>query len=104
MLMHLLYGSFALLLLLYVMRALLMAGYDNLNLKHIQRNNNTVMRGWMNKMLRLKPITQMKLNPRSIDHKIHMRFQKKATLYYYGIWVCLFAILLLVAKIYLDAF
>lgn len=104
MLTLLLYGFFALLLLLYVMRALLMAGYDNLNLKHVQRNNNSLIRGWMQKMLQLKPITQMKLNPRSIDHKIHIRFQKKATIYYYGIWVCLFAILLLVAKIYLGAF
>lgn len=104
MLMLLLYGSFALLFVLYVLRALLMAGYDNLNLKHVQRNNNSLMRGWLKKMLRLKPITQMKLNPRSIDHKIHVRFQKKATLYYYGIWACLFAILFLAAKIYLDAF
>jgi hypothetical protein len=104
MLMLLLYGSFALLFVLYVMRALLMAGYDNLNLKHIQRNNNMLMRRWIGKMLQLKPITQMKLNPRSIDHKIHIRFQKKATLYYYGIWICMFAILFLAAKIYLDAF
>jgi ABC-type multidrug transport system fused ATPase/permease subunit len=104
MLMLLLYGSFALLLLLYVMRALLMAGYDNLNLKHIQRNNNSLVKGWIQKMLRLKPITQMKLTPRSIDQKIHVRFQKKATFYYYGIWACMFAILFLAAKIYLDAF
>jgi ABC-type multidrug transport system fused ATPase/permease subunit len=104
MLMLLLYGSFALLFILYVMRALLMSGYDNLNVKHIERTNQSVMKGWVNKMLRLKPITQMKLNPRSIDHKIHMRFQKKATLYYYGIWACMFAILFLAAKIYLDAF
>ena len=98
------YGSIALFLLLYVMRALLMSGYDNQNVKHNQRNGSSIVRGWIRKMLFLKPILQLKLTPRSIDHKVHMRFQKTATLYYYGLWACLFVILLLAAKIYLGLF
>lgn len=104
MMITLLYATLAFLFFFYVMRALLMAGYDNLNLQHIHRNNHSILRAWFQKMLQLKPITQVKLQPSSIDHKVHMRFQKKATFYYYGIWACLFLILGLAAKIYLEAF
>ena len=98
------YGSIALFLLLYVMRALLMAGYDNQNVKHQQRTGGSIVKNWFSKMLLLTPILQSKLNPRSIDHKVHMRFQRKASIYYYGLWACLFVILLLAAKIYLGLF
>lgn len=98
------YGSIALFILLYVMRALLMSGYDNQNLKHEQRKGSSIVRGWIKKMLRLTPIRQLKLTPRSIDHKVHMRFQRIASFYYYALWACLFVILLLSAKIYLGFF
>lgn len=98
------YGSIALFMLLYVMRALLMSGYDNQNVKHNQRTGSSIVKGWIRKMLRLTPILQLKLTPRSIDHKVHVRFQRIASFYYYGIWACLFVILLLAAKIYLGLF
>ena len=104
MLMQLLYGSIALFFLLYFLRGLLMAGYDHLNMKHDRRKNEMLMRGWRSKLLRLKPITQFKLTPKSIDYKKHVRFQKQATFYYYLIWACLFTILFLCARIFLDAF
>lgn len=104
MLMLVFYAAIFAFAVLYILRALLMAGYDNLNLKHEQRTGNSIMKGWLSKMLQLLPLSQSKLNPRSIDHKVHIRFQKKSTLYYYALWACLFAILFLAAKIFLDAF
>lgn len=98
------YGSIAAFLLLYVMRALLMAGYDQQNMNRGERKNFSLVKTWLLKMLRLTPISQPKLSPRSIDHKVHIRFQRKSTLYYYGLWACLFVMLLLAAKIYLGLF
>ncbi len=98
------YGFIAFFLLLYTLRALLMAGYDNLNIKNEHRKGSSILKGWTKKMLFLTPILTPKLTPRSIDHKVHMRFQQKSTIYYYGLWACLFVILLLAAKIYLGLF
>lgn len=100
----LLYGALFLFALLYALRALLMAGYDNQNLKYAQRSGNSIVKGWVQKMLQLKPITQQQLKPHSIDAKVHIRFQRKSTFYYYSLWICMFMILFLGAKIYLDAF
>lgn len=104
MLLLIFYGSVAVFVLLYVMRALLMAGYEQQNINREERKSFSLVKTWLLKMLRLTPISQPKLAPRSIDHKVHVRFQRKSTLYYYGLWACLFVILLLAAKIYLGLF
>jgi hypothetical protein len=104
MMMLLLYAAVFVFVLIFMLRALLMAGYENVNLKHERRKGSSVLKGWINQMLLLKPLTQPKLKPRSIDHKVHMRFQRKSTFYYYALWACLFLILFLIAKVYLRAF
>ncbi len=100
----LLYAALLIFVVVFMLRALLMAGYDNINLKHEKRKGSSIFKGWLNQMLRLKPITQAKLKPRSIDHKVHLRFQRKSILYYYILWICLFVILFLSSKIYLGLF
>lgn len=104
MMMLLLYAAVFVFIVVFMLRALLMAGYENINQKHERRKTSSIFKGWLNQMLLLKPIGQPKLKPRSIDHKVHMRFQRKSTLYYYALWICLFVILFLIAKIYLGAF
>lgn len=104
MLLLIFYASLAVFFLLYVMRALLMAGYDQQNITREDRKSFSLVKTWLLKMLLFTPLSQMKLTPRSIDHKVHVRFQRKSTLYYYGLWACLFVILLLAAKIYLGLF
>ena len=104
MMMSLLYGSIALFFLFYLLRGLLMAGYEHLNVRYDRRIKGALMRDWIKKLVTLKPISQFKLNPKSIDYKKHVRFQRRSTFYYYAIWACLFTILFLAARIYLDAF
>jgi hypothetical protein len=104
MLMRLLYGSIALFFFFYLLRGLLMAGYEQLNLKNDKRKRDLILRGWAGKLLTLKPLSQFKLSPKSIDYKKHLRFQKQSAFYYYVIWACLFIILFLCARIFLDAF
>lgn len=105
MLQILFYGLLAFFLMLYVLRALLMTGYDQLNISSSEeRKRFSFFKCWMLKLLLLKPLSQSKLTPRSIDHKVHIRFQQKAGFYYYSLWACMFVILLLAAKIYLGLF
>ncbi len=100
----LLYASLFAFAVVYLLRALLMAGYEILNQKHEKRKNTSIFKSWVSHILLLKPITQAKLKPRSIDHKVHMRFQQKSTIYYFMLWACLFVILFLSSKIYLGLF
>ena len=104
MLMRLLYGSIALFFLLYLLRGLLMAGYEHLNMRNDKEKKRLLLSDWVRKLLLLKPISQFKLSPKSIDYKKHVRFQNRSAFYYYALWACLFTILFLAARIFLDAF
>lgn len=98
------YAIVFLFLLLYVMRGLLMVGYDNLKYKNNLKKSGTIVKGLIMKLLTLKPLLQNKLTPKGVDYKVYERFQEKSKIYYTGIWICLFFILFLSAKIYLNAF
>lgn len=98
------YAIVFLFLLLYVMRGLLMVGYDNLKYKNNFKKSGTIAKGLIIKLLTLKPLLQNKLMPKGVDYKVYVRFQKKSTIYYAGLWVCLFLMLFLGASIYMNAF
>lgn len=101
----LLYGMIALFLFVYLLRALLMAGYERLNAKNEKRQHGSSLGVLLlNTIITLKPLREAKLRARTIDQKRHLVFQQKATVYYYMLWVTLFVILFLGAKVYLDAF
>lgn len=101
----LLYGMIALFLLTYLLRSILMAGYERLNTKHEKgKYGKSLAQVLLETMITLKPLLEPKLRARSIDQKKHLVFQKKATIYYYTLWLSLFAILFLVAKSFLVAF
>lgn len=91
-------------LLLYVLRGLLMVGYDNLKFKNNFKKSGTIAKGLLSNLLTLKPLLQNKLMPKGVDYKVYERFQRKSTIYYAGLWVCLFMMLFLGASIYLKAF
>jgi hypothetical protein len=98
------YAIIFLFLLLYVMRGLLMVGYDNLKYKNNFKKSGTIAKGLITKLFTLKPLLQNKLTPKGVDYKVYERFQKKSTIYYAGLWICLFMMLFLGASIYMDAF
>ncbi len=101
----LLYGMIALFVLIYLLRSILMAGYERLNAKNEKgQHSDSLSQLLLNTIITLKPLREAKLRARSIDQKRHLVFQQKATVYYYLLWLTLFAILFLAAKIYLDAF
>lgn len=98
------YAIVFLFFLLYVMRGLLMVGYDNLKYKNNLKKSGTIAKGLIMKLLTLKPLLQNKLTPKGVDYKVYERFQKKSALYYVVLWVCLFMMLFLGARIYMNAF
>lgn len=100
----LLYALIVFFLLIYFLRALLFAGYESLNYKTDMKKTGIIAKLVFNKIMTLKPILQIKLPGKGVDHKIHQRFQKKAWMYYWLLWASLFAILFLAANIYLNAF
>ena len=101
----LLFGMIALFLLTYLLRSILMAGYERLNIKHEKgKYGKSLAQILLETMITLKPLLEPKLRARSIDQKRHLIFQKKATVYYFALWLSLFAILFLAAKIHLEAF
>ena len=78
-----------------------MAGYERMNSKNEKGGyRNSLSQLLLNTIITLKPLRESKLRARSIDQKKHLVFQKKATIYYYTLWLSLFAILFLTAKIY----
>ncbi|MFY7840409.1 MAG: hypothetical protein ACOVP7_09035 [Lacibacter sp.] len=85
----------------YLLRALLMASYENLNNKHERAKTDSLFNKWLLMIFSLKPLLQSKLRARSIDHKMHLRFQSRATVYYYVLWVDLFLLLILASNEYL---
>jgi len=100
----LLYSLIAFFLFIYFLRALLFAGYESLQHRTNLKKTGILAKLVLNKMLTLKPIFQIKLPAKGIDHKVHQRFQSKAWMYYWLLWLTLFAILFLAARIYLNAF
>lgn len=99
-----LYGLIALFAFIYLLRALLMAGYERLNAKSEKGKEFSFFSRFLVIIVSVKPLLQPKLRATSIDHKRHLVFQQKATVYYYLLWAVLFVILFLAAKIYLGAF
>ncbi len=91
-------------ILLYVLRGILMVGYDNLKFKNNLKKSGTIAKGLLRNLLTLKPLLQNKLIPKGVDYKVYERFQKKSAIYYLVLWVCLFMILFLGARIYMNAF
>ena len=105
MLNTLLYGMIALFLVIYLLRSILMAGYERLNAKNEKaQHGSSLSLLLLNSIITLKPLREAKLRARSIDQKRHLIFQQKATFYYYTLWLSLFAILFLASRGYLDAF
>ena len=104
MLQLLLYLFILFFFLLYFLRGLLMAGYENLQHKNNYKKSGPVVKSLVHLILTLKPLFHRKLKPKGVDYKIYERFQKKAMFYYTFMWMSLFIILFLAAKIYLNAF
>lgn len=99
-----LYGLIALFTMVYLLRALLMTGYERLNVKSEKGKEFPFISRLLSIIILVKPLLQPKLRATSIDHKRHLVFQQKASVYYYLLWAVLFIILFLAAKIYLGAF
>ncbi|HMO32637.1 MAG TPA: hypothetical protein PKE63_04335 [Lacibacter sp.] len=104
MLETLLYGLVAIFLMLYALRTLLMVGYEHIKYKAGAEKNRRMLQDYIRKFFSLKPLIQQRLEPRGYDFKLYKRFQLKYNLYYAGLWVSLFLILFLTARVYLQAF
>ncbi len=104
MMQALLYAIVLFFLLLYFLRGLLMVGYDNWKYKNNLKKSGAIAKGLLQNLLTLKPLLQKSLSSKGIDYKVYARFQRKSTLYYFALWLCLFAILFLTAKLYLNLF
>lgn len=100
----LLYGSVGLFLLIYLLSTLLMVGYDHIKYKDSREKAGMMFSDYFRKALRLRPLLQRQLEPKGYDYKLYSRFQRRFTKYYFALWVLLFAILFLAAKVYLNAF
>lgn len=81
-----------------------MVGYDHLKYRSKREHAGKLINDLIKTALSLKPLFQKKFEPKGYDFKVQQRFQKKFTFYYVFIWGCLFLILFLAAKKYLDAF
>jgi hypothetical protein len=100
----LLFLLIAFFLFIYLLKALLMLGYE-----YFKYRNKTGMSGQMagdllTYLITLKPLLQKRLEPKGYDFKMYKRYQTKNSLYYAALWASLFLILFLSAKIYLGAF
>ncbi len=100
---NLLLALTAFFLLIYFFRALLMVGYDHIKYKNKAQKAGKMSKELLLKILGLQPLLQRKLEPKGHDYKVYERFQKKFSLYYIALWLCLFGILFLYAHIYLGA-
>lgn len=86
----------------YVLKALLLVGYNHF--KYKIKSTDLIITELLTNMITLKPITQKRLEPKGYDFKVYKRYQQKNGLYYAILWVCLFLILFLTAKIYFGMF
>ncbi|MBX9783772.1 MAG: hypothetical protein K2X48_10820 [Chitinophagaceae bacterium] len=97
-------GFIALFCFLYLLRSLLMVGYDFYKYHDKAGYGSKMLTTFFKKIIQLKPILQKRLEPKGYDYKMYKRFNTKAEIYYFGLWVSLFAILFLTAKVYLNLF
>lgn len=88
----------------YLFRNLLLVGYEHLKYKAGKEKTAMIFHDFFRQALRLRPLLQQKLEPKGYDFKLYQRFQRKFTIYYAILWICLFGILFLSARIYLNAF
>lgn len=100
----LLYASAGLFLLIYLFSTLLMVGYDHMKYKDSREKTGMMINDFFRKAIRLRPLLQRQLEPKGYDYKLYSRFQKRFSKYYFALWILLFAILFLAAKVYLNAF
>jgi len=89
---------------IYAFSTLLMVGYDHLKNSISGATLKLMMKDYVRYFFSLKPLQTRKLNPKGYDYKIYVRFQRRYVLYYFALWLLLFIILFLAAKIYLNAF
>jgi len=89
---------------LYIMRTLLITGYDNLKYLNGKVPLKNFFKDFIKYFFSSTPLIQKRLEPRGYDHKMYIRFQKRFGLYYFALWILLFSILFFAAKIYLNAF
>jgi hypothetical protein len=89
---------------IYAFSTLLMVGYNHLKNSFSAANMKLMVKDYLLYFFTLKPLQTRKLNPKGYDYKLYMRFQRRYILYYFALWILLFIILFLAAKIYLKAF
>ena len=81
-----------------------MVGYDYLKYRSKSEHATKMIGELFLKLISLKPLLQRKLEPKGYDFKLYQRFQNKFAVYYTALWVMLFLVLVLSAKVYLNAF
>jgi hypothetical protein len=89
---------------IYVLRSLLITGYNNLKFKSGEIAFKVIFTQFVKTLFSKLPLTQKLLEPRGYDYKVYVRFQKRFVLYYFALWILLFSILFFAANIYLRAF
>jgi len=104
MLEQVLYGLIFLFLIIYFLRGILMVGYDYLKYRSKSEHATKMIGELFLKLISLKPLLQRKLEPKGYDFKLYQRFQNKFAVYYTALWLMLFLVLVLSAKVYLNAF
>jgi hypothetical protein len=88
----------------YFLRTLLITGYKHLKFRRNTHTLQLMTKYFLFELFTLGPILKKKLEPKGYDFKVYKRFQQKFMVYYFILWILLFTILFLIAKIYLQAF
>jgi hypothetical protein len=101
---NLLYFQVIIFFLVYFLRTLLITGYTHLKFRKNLDTLQLMIKYFFIQFFTLTPLMRKKLEPKGFDFKIYRRFQQKFIIYYFILWVLLFFILFLIAKIYLQAF
>jgi hypothetical protein len=104
MLEYLLYALIAVFVTTYLLRSILMVGYEHFKYKSKREQAGEMISDLFRTIIGLKPLFRRRLEPKGYDFKVQQRYQQKFGFYYIILWVCLFSILFLAAKIYLEAF
>jgi hypothetical protein len=102
---HLLYYAIlALFVTIYIMRSVLMVGYEHIKFRNKREQAGKMIKEFVSTVISFKPLFQKKLEPKGYDYKLYNRFQRKFVIYYSILWVCLFLILFFSAKLFLGLF
>jgi hypothetical protein len=101
---NLLFLALATFFMIYFMSTLLMTGYLHIKNKFSSAVFKQMLRDFLKIFFSFQAITQRRLDPKGYDYKLYVRFQRRYILYYFSLWILLFAILFLAAKKYLNAF